>query len=296
MIASRRRGVALFAALSLLALLGLLTVGAFASTTLSQRAERLHQDGDLLDAAADYSLTTVLASPTQFGLASLPLGVAQSFTVDVPQPDRVAATVAATRLPGGVLWLVADVNLTGAELGHRRVGLVARFAAIGPMPTSPFTARGRITLVDSVQVSSDTSGDADCRVRGPVSPTNQTADSSAYFVTAAQLSSLDSAASVRHVRGDTTISGGSFTGVLIADGNVIVSGPFSLDGLLIARGRVTAAGGLTVRGALMAFSADSAAVQITHAQVEYSPCAVSRALRTALPPRPVRGRSWSDLS
>lgn len=290
-----RRGMALFAALSLLTLLGLLTVGAFATTMLSQRAERMHQTNELLDAMADYAAVTILSQAAQYDLADLPLGVATTFTVSVPQGDRVRAAVSVTRLPSGVVWLSGDASLVGTEQGHRRIGVLARFRGVGATPPAALVARGTVVLGDSVRISADSSGDVDCRVHGSVAATAQRTDSASFFLTGRQLAALDSSPAVRHVRGDTTIAGGTFTGILIVDGNATITGPFSLDGLLIARGSVSSSGGLTLRGAAMAYSADSAALKLANAQVEYSPCAIARAFRTALPPKPVRQRSWFDL-
>ncbi|HXT18465.1 MAG TPA: hypothetical protein VN706_22750 [Gemmatimonadaceae bacterium] len=291
---ANRRGVALVAALALIVLLGLLTAGAFATTAMSQRSARLVQSDELLGAAADYAATTVLTSSTEFGLADLPLGISTSFVVPTAQPDRVRGTVGVTRLPGQLLWLTSDADLTGPEQGHRRIGIVARFGAIGPLPSAGIVARGTIDLGDSSLVAIDSTGDADCRPHNaPL--TAQLSDSAVYYLTAHPSAVLDSASAVTHVRGDTIIAGGSFTGILIVGGAVTVLGTWSANGLIVARGPITAARGFSMRGAVLSFSADVPAVRLTGSAITYDPCAVAQALRRALPPRPIRRRSWADL-
>src|SRR5581483_139349 len=113
---------------------------------------------------------------------------------------------AATRLPGQLLWLTADADLLGADAGHRRVGLLARFRVAGPLPAAGVVARGTFDLGDEVQIVADTTGDADCRPRaGPL--TAQVLDSASYYLAARQLALLDSFPAIAHVRGDTTIGG-----------------------------------------------------------------------------------------
>ncbi|HEY4133015.1 MAG TPA: hypothetical protein VGM50_20535, partial [Gemmatimonadaceae bacterium] len=64
-----RPGIALFAALSLLAFLGLLLGAAVASMTIAGRSSRLAELDAQLDAAADFALNTVFSDPDQFDLA-----------------------------------------------------------------------------------------------------------------------------------------------------------------------------------------------------------------------------------
>lgn len=287
-----RPGIALPAALALLTLLGLLTVGAVVTTALTQRAARLRQNDDLLSATADFAATTVIASPDSFGLAALPFGLTRTFTVQSPQPDRIAVGVTVTRLPAQVLWITASATLTGPESGQRRSAMIALFPSPGPTPPAALVTPGQVALGDSVVVAVDSGGDPDCRDATQVAhPT----DTASYYLTASQLALLDSSPVVHHVRGDTTIAGGSFSGLLIVDGNAFVTGDFFINGLLIARGRIDVAGSIAANGALMAFASGSSAIHITAGFVRYAPCPIGQVFRTLRPPRPVRRRNWLEL-
>lgn len=310
----RRRGIALVAALALMTVLGLLVVGAVGSVVAAQRSTELARVDAALDAAADYALGTVLADPRGYGLAELALGRARSYSI--PLVDGGAAAVSATRLPGGIIWFVAALGAGGPDSGRRMINLVARFPSLGPVAPAGIVARGGVVTSDAVAFSVDTATDADCAERSPsaeviVAPgsstslgsgqraavSNAAGDSASYLLTAPQLAALDSAVPgpVVHVRGDTTIAGGAFDGVLIVDGSVAVAGSFALTGLLIARDSITASAGLAVHGAMMAFESSHVGVRLSGGVIEYSPCQIARALRRAVRPAPVRGRAWGEL-
>jgi hypothetical protein len=309
-----RRGIALIAALALMTVLGLLIVGAVGSVVAAQRSAELARVDATLDAAADYALGTVLADPRGYGLADLALGRAQSYSI--PLVDAGPAAVSATRLPGGVLWLVAALASGGPDSGRRTMSLVARFPPIGLAPPAAIVARGGVITTNAVAFSVDTATDADCANRSPsaevvvapgssaslgsgqrVAVSNAAGDSASYLLTVAQLAALDSSApgAVVHVRGDTTIAGGAFEGVLIVDGSAAITGAFTLSGLLVARDSVAASSGLSVRGAMMAFGSSQVAMRLAGGVIEYSPCQIARVLRRAVRPVPVRGRAWGEL-
>lgn len=289
-----RRGIALLSALSLLALLGLLVAGAVASASIAQRASRLALMDGPLAADADYALAAVLANSASYHLEDLPLGAASTLDVALPSGDGVRATVGVTRLPNGLLWLVASSSISGAERGSRRVNLIARFPLAFSPPAAPIVARSVATLAPDVVVLSDSSGDADCFAAPSTVPV-QTADSSVVFATARQLALLDSAPGVVHVRGDTTIVGGSLTGILLVDGILTVDGPFTLTGLAIANA-IRSTRGFSVVGAVVGQAVGATpSVDLAGATIRYSPCTVSRSFRAAGAPRAVRGRAWSEL-
>lgn len=309
-----RAGVALFAALALLTVLGLLITGAIASLVVAQRAVHLARTDAVLTGAADEALSTVLGNPLGYGLADLLPGHSRVFPIALGAVDSVDAVVAATALPAGVVWLVASVTQVGPDSARRRTNLVARFPAVGPTPAAGITARGGVVANDRVVFSADTTGDAGCvslpdadvvvapgaattltpgaRVRNATSA----ADTSTYFLSSRQLARLDSSAVVVHVHGDTTIAGGTFEGILVADGAIIVTGSFVMTGLMIARDSIVAPnGGLAVTGALMSFAPRATGVHLVDSRVTYSICSLIRELQRATRPRAVRGRRWAEL-
>lgn len=311
-----RRGIALFAALALLGFVGLLVGGAFAAFRLAERSAGGARGDALLNAAADYAIGWAVSEAPALGLDTLPLGAATLFAAEPPDAVGVSATVAVTRLPRNLLWLVVDAERPGPAGGRRRVNLVARWREPAPMPPAAIVARGDVRLGAGVVVASDTAGDADCRpapvaavVAAPGSAVTSAdsvsvvtdavaEDSTTYLLTARQLQRLGGASVVR-VSGDTTISGGAFEGILIVDGMLTIAGPFSASGLVVSRGPIAAtAGGLAMTGAIMSFAARSPgrpAIDLGPATVRYSPCAIARAVRRVVPLRPVRARSWAEL-
>lgn len=305
-----RAGVALFAALALLGLIALLIGGALAAFRLAARSSVLAHSDAVLDADADYVVNSVMSSARALGLDTLPIGIARTLQPSVPGSDGVAATVVATRLTGGVLWLVGEVTAAAPGEGRRRVNVVARWRPLGPMPPSPLVARGGVRLAADVTFAADTAGDIDCRstpaasvttapgatVTSPVVVTAVASavasDSSTYLLSAA-------GPGVVRVAGDTTITGGAFDGILIVGGALTITGPFVASGLVISRGPIVAvAGGLTVVGALMSFANSpdgQSAIELRAATIRYSCGAISTVFRRAVPLRPVRARSWAEL-
>jgi hypothetical protein len=102
-----------------------------------------------------------------------------------------------------------------------------------------------------------------------------------------------------HVRGDTTIAGGSFSGILFVDGSITVAGPFTVAGLVVARGSISAiTGGFSLSGAMMAFGNPTragTAIELAHAMIRYAPCVVLNSVRRNDRPRPVIRRNWAEL-
>jgi hypothetical protein len=307
--------MALVMALTLLALLGLGIAGGLAHTIASQRATKLSQNAAVLDAAADRALGIVLGDPNAYGLFALTLGETRTFTVDAPDAPEISATLAVTRLTGGVLWMVASTAPRGDAFAVRRVNLVARFPTIGPPPPAALVTRGDVRLDDDVHFTVDTTRDADCAAgAGPaaivapgatvhapagifVDTADAARDSVTYYMTAAQLAALAKASGVVHVAGDTTIVGGVIDGILLVDGSLTVRGTFAASGLIIVRGGVDASDAvLSLRGALLVYATPpNVSTILTRASVEYSPCVVARVMRVALSPRVVRLRSWAEF-
>jgi len=308
----QRRGVALFAALSLAMVVGLLVTGAVATTRVMQRGWRIERTDAELTFDADAALSTVLATLHTRGLDDTVFGIPVTLSVPLANaPD--AATVSVTRLPLGTLWMVAEVFR--ADGGYRRANLVARFPSI-LRGRSAVMARGDVELADDVSITSDTDVEPDCEdPRGAVveaSPdaniafhdtsvavrSGEADDSAAYLLTASQLAALQRTGRFDHVFGDATIAGGVFDGILVVDGSLTIAGPFTATGLIVARGPIVAAGGITIIGSIRSFAESSIgklAIKFSGASIRYSRCAVERALRRALDAHPVSQRSWAEI-
>lgn len=309
----RRRGVALFAALSLLMLLGLLVAGGFATSLLDRRSADVARMDAELTTAADRALQSALADWEARGFADLRMGETRSAPVDVGLRST-RATVSATALPDGVLWLLAMVARDGID-GARRVNLVARFPLVALLPDAALTSNGEVQLGADVRFSVDSTGDRGC-TRAPaadilLSPhaTIAIADTARVRIAVERRASLDdsmryaraidstSNPHVVYIAGDTTLTDGRVDGVLVVTGRLRLTGRFVVSGVLIAgRGIDATLGELFVRGAVVALGAPGATVvQFARASLQFAPCVAFRALQLAHAPRRVRERSWSQM-
>ena len=306
--------MALVMALTLLALLGIAIAGGLAHTVASQRAATLWQNAAMLDAAADRALGTLLGEANSYGLATLKLGETRVFAMETADAPDLSSTVAATRLVGGVLWIVAAVTSREGAFAGRRANLIARFPSIGGLPPAAIVTRGNLQLGDDVRFTVDTTHDPDCEAGSSPSVTvapgasvhvpagvrvdtsSAARDSATYYLSQAQLASLSTASGVLHVAGDTTITDGTFDGILIVDGSLTLRGTFAASGVIVARGPVDATNAVvTLRGALLSFNASNVSTILTGVSVEYAPCVVARVIRVASSPRVVRLRSWVEI-
>lgn len=315
-IGRRRRGVALFAALSLLALLGLLVAGGFATSLLDRRSASVARTDAELTTTADFALQTVLGDWEARRLADLRIGETRSTAVDVGS-DVTRATVSATALPAGLLWLLADVASDRSE-GTRRVNLVARFPFVAFLPDAALTSNGDVQLGAEVRFSVDSTGDRGCthaptadillspsaaisitdttRTRVTVERRASVADSTRYLL-AIDSTTRRNNPHVVYIGGDTTLTDGSIDGVLIVTGRLRITGRFVFSGVVIAgRGIDATLGEPLVHGAVLAFGAPGAAVvQFARASLQFAPCVAFRALQMAHAPRRVRERSWAEM-
>ena len=309
---SSRDGVALFAALGLMGVVALLVGGTLASLSLARRATAASHTDARLAVAAEFAVASMFGERAR-EIAELPFGRAGVFDVGAGA-DGVRATVTATRLRGDVVWLVAEVESPSAR---RRVNVVARWRPLAPAPSAAIVARGNVRVATGVVVESDSASEPDCRapalapqvIVAPGSAVvsdslraatdSLAADSTTFLATGAQRSVIDTLRSILTVRGDTTLSSGSLSGVIVVDGTLVVTGAVSITGLLVANGSIDAREGrLEVTGALLSFAAPQTgrfAVDIGAGVIRHSACEIARVWRRSLPLRPVLARSWAEI-
>jgi hypothetical protein len=95
--------------------------------------------------------------------------------------------------------------------------------------------------------------------------------------------------------GDITLSGGSGQGILLVDGNLTLSGGARFYGIIIVQGTVNTNGG-QVMGALMVDDEFATPTLIAGTTLlDYSRCAISRAVSGASQPSALHERSWVQL-
>jgi hypothetical protein len=97
--------------------------------------------------------------------------------------------------------------------------------------------------------------------------------------------------------GDLHITGGYGQGILLVDGNFDVNGGFEFYGPVIVKGSASSTGtGGHIYGGLLAGNADLGLTLISgNSVVDYSACAVSRALLGSARVVPLKEHSWSQL-
>jgi hypothetical protein len=289
----RRPGVALLATLALLAMLGLLMVGAMAVAVNGQHAARLSMTDGILIGAADYAVGQVLGDGSALGLADLPLNRATSFPTTVPGIEAIEASASVTRLPSGVYWFVGQARTRDADSARRAVNVLARTVWIGAPPAAPFVARGSTVLAADVTVLPETGDEPDCAAAS-VPPPIETADSMALFE-APEAWVLTPAAGVRVVPRDTVITSGALEGILMVDGDLTIDGAFDMRGLIVARGRVRSSIGLRLTGAIVSQAAGPGAIDLRGAAVRFTPCLVGQIVRRLSSIEIVRGWGWTEL-
>ncbi|MFL5615763.1 MAG: hypothetical protein ACJ796_19010 [Gemmatimonadaceae bacterium] len=101
-----------------------------------------------------------------------------------------------------------------------------------------------------------------------------------------------------HVTGDLKVTGGSGQGILLVDGDFTKAGNFNFDGVVIARGTIKSTGSNNgVTGVEMAASIDEgdAVTLAGSTKIQYSSCAVMKALSASSYPTAAKGRAWVNL-
>ncbi|MGH7544930.1 MAG: hypothetical protein ACREKI_01960 [Gemmatimonadota bacterium] len=104
---------------------------------------------------------------------------------------------------------------------------------------------------------------------------------------------------VIYVAGNLTISGAGFgQGIVLVDGDLAVSGTFAFYGVMIVLGKAEWSGNAQlIGGALVRNRLNGTAISRVRqdAKVQYSGCAVSRALAKLATVRPLAGRHWFEV-
>jgi len=97
--------------------------------------------------------------------------------------------------------------------------------------------------------------------------------------------------------GDLSLQNGIGQGILLVEGNLKVTGNFSFFGPVIVKGTLSTQGnGAHFNGGLMAANVDLDPNTVAgNAVINYSSCALAKALNGAATPRPARVRPWVEL-
>ena len=102
-----------------------------------------------------------------------------------------------------------------------------------------------------------------------------------------------------HVAGNANILGVGFgQGILLVDGDLVLSGSFEFYGVILVLGNVEVRDDAKVTGGLLVRNGAGGGRRsrvLEDAKVRYSACAVSRALASLALVRPLAGRSWFEV-
>jgi len=99
------------------------------------------------------------------------------------------------------------------------------------------------------------------------------------------------------VDGDLTINGVQGQGVLLVNGDLDVQGGFEFYGPVLVKGRLSTQGtGGHFQGGVIAANVDlDQTTVLGNAVINYSSCAIAKALQNSAPAAPLRSRSWANL-
>ena len=97
------------------------------------------------------------------------------------------------------------------------------------------------------------------------------------------------------VDGDLTLPGGTGQGILLVNGDLRVTGPFTFHGMVLVKGGVDITAPTDVRGILAAAELRSGAGPVTQLKVHYSKCIISKSLDSSAPLSPLSSRAWIPL-
>ena len=215
-----------------------------------------------------------LSALTVRDLEHLPASIAVDSSPDRPRPPA---------------WQDCDSDPDTAGGGGIRVGAPDGADEFGVGAYERWAAQAAVVLPGArYQTYPSMRGDGRCDTTDPLNwgDPSRTTDCAEYYP-------------VIHVRGDAILAAGKGQGILLVDGNLRIEGSYQFFGLVLVQGVLEAMPGIdadariwgTVRAARVAGNASASGVL----QVIGSNCAVHRALRASMPPRPLRSRAWSQL-
>ncbi|MGK7311266.1 MAG: hypothetical protein ACN0LA_03430 [Candidatus Longimicrobiales bacterium M2_2A_002] len=103
-----------------------------------------------------------------------------------------------------------------------------------------------------------------------------------------------------HAKGDLELGSGTGQGILIVEGNLLASGPFTFYGVVIVMGglRITGTGNLFEGSVVVRGSGqlEPGPGTLDGSRIQYSACRTRRAFDGALRPRPLAARAWMDFT
>jgi hypothetical protein len=97
------------------------------------------------------------------------------------------------------------------------------------------------------------------------------------------------------VDGDLSLNGGLGQGILLVNGDLRITGPFTFHGMMIVKGGVDITAPTDVRGILAAAELRSGAGSVTQLKVHYSKCIIAKSLYSSAPLSPLSSRAWIPL-
>jgi hypothetical protein len=202
---------------------------------------------------------------------------------DCPPPDSAVAGLAA-----GAITAIGAPRIDGSPPTVARQSGDTGLAVGDHLAFDQLVPQATITLPGGSWATGPLTAGTDCDVASPYNwgdPSSRDGPCSSYLP-------------IVHVMGDLTLTAGEGQGILLVDGNLVVSGGYRFFGLVMVRRTFDAGGpgpGASVWGAVAAARTGSEPQPLTGITVIYSKCMISHALRTSGTLIPLRSRAWKQL-
>jgi len=202
---------------------------------------------------------------------------------DCPPPDSAVPGLAA-----GAITTIGSPRIDGSPPTVARQGGDTGLAVEDQLAFEQLASQATITLLGGSWATGPLATGTDCDVgslRNWGDPSSVDGPCSNYLP-------------IVHVTGDLTLTAGQGQGILLVDGNLVVSGGYRFFGLIMVRGTLDAGrsgAGATVWGGVAAARTGSETQPLTGITVIYSKCMISHALRTSGTLVPLRSRAWKQL-
>lgn len=207
---------------------------------------------------------------------------------DCPPPG---APVAGVRTDGGSVTTGGGASVTGVPPVNNDPSITdSTFTQFGEISYSQLAAMASITLPGGTYKTFPVLSGPDCNrsvLTNWGDGMNPTAPCGGYLP-------------IIHITGDATLNGDQGQGVLLVDGSLNIDGAYEFYGITIIQGDLKTAGGGTNEahfwGGVLARNADVTTQTLSgKATLNYSACAIKKALQATALPTVLRSRGWSQL-
>jgi len=202
---------------------------------------------------------------------------------DCPSPDSALPGLAADSIT-----TTGTPRIDGSPPTVTRQGGDTGLAMEDQLAFDQLAAQATITLAGGSWATGPVATGTACDVTSPYNwgdPSSQDGPCSNYLP-------------IVYVVGDLALTAGEGQGILLVDGNLVVTGAYRFFGLVIVRGTLAARGsglGVAIWGGVAAARTGNESQPVTGITVIYAKCMISHALSTSGTLVPLHSRAWKQL-